>query len=178
MTKAREYWQLTKPRVVALIVFCGSLLLLAATFVIGVEIKGARRWIVLAGVNIQPSEFLKPAFVIIVAWLFGESAKRPDMPANTFSLILLLTAIALLVVQPDFGQGTTVLFDAYTDVPWDDPAYEIDPTHPLLLALQESYRDVTGKSLDAARSALSEIEAASGGWSFAKLTPLKVPASE
>jgi cell division protein FtsW len=59
---------------------------------------------VLLGINIQPSEFLKPAFVIIVAWLFGESAKRPDMPANTLSLALLLLVIALLVVQPDFGQ--------------------------------------------------------------------------
>ncbi|MFZ2093685.1 MAG: putative peptidoglycan glycosyltransferase FtsW, partial [Pseudolabrys sp.] len=75
-----------------------------ATPYFGPEIKGARRWLVLVGVNIQPSEFLKPAFVIIVAWLFGESARRPDMPANTFSLMLLLMVIALLVVQPDFGQ--------------------------------------------------------------------------
>ena len=78
--------------------------MVAATPFFGPEIKGARRWLVLFGVNIQPSEFLKPAFVIIVAWLFGESAKRPDMPANTFSLILLLTVVALLVLQPDFGQ--------------------------------------------------------------------------
>ena len=81
-----------------------SLVLAAATPFFGPEIKGARRWLVLFGVSIQPSEFLKPAFVIIVAWLFGESAKRPDMPANTFSLMLLLTVVALLVLQPDFGQ--------------------------------------------------------------------------
>jgi cell division protein FtsW len=78
--------------------------LVAATPNFGPEIKGARRWLVLLGVNIQPSEFIKPAFVIIVAWLFGESARRPDMPANTFSLVLLLVVIALLVLQPDFGQ--------------------------------------------------------------------------
>ena len=91
-------------RRLSLIVFVLSLILVAATPHFGPEIKGARRWLVLLGVNIQPSEFLKPAFVIIVAWLFGESARRPDMPANTFSLVLLLGVVALLVVQPDFGQ--------------------------------------------------------------------------
>ena len=91
-------------RRLSLIVFVLSLILVAATPHFGPEIKGARSWLVLLGVNIQPSEFLKPAFVIIVAWLFGESARRPDMPANTFSLVLLLGVVALLVVQPDFGQ--------------------------------------------------------------------------
>jgi cell division protein FtsW len=91
-------------RRLSLLIFAVSLVLAAATPFFGPEIKGARRWLVLFGVSIQPSEFLKPAFVIIVAWLFGESAKRPDMPANTFSLMLLLTVVALLVLQPDFGQ--------------------------------------------------------------------------
>jgi len=91
-------------RRLAVVVFALSLIMVAATPIFGVEIKGARRWLVLLGVNIQPSEFLKPAFVILVAWLFGESAKRPDMPANALSLALLLAVIALLVVQPDFGQ--------------------------------------------------------------------------
>ncbi|HET9176718.1 MAG TPA: putative lipid II flippase FtsW [Pseudolabrys sp.] len=91
-------------RRLSLLVFVLSLILVAATPFFGPEIKGARRWLILSGISIQPSEFLKPAFVIIVAWLFGESAKRPDMPANTFALMLLLTVIALLVLQPDFGQ--------------------------------------------------------------------------
>ena len=66
--------------------------------------KGARRWIVLLGINIQPSEFLKPSLVILIAWLFGESARRPEMPANTLALLLLAAALAGLVLQPDFGQ--------------------------------------------------------------------------
>ena len=81
-----------------------SLVLVAATLFFGAEVKGARRWIVMLGVNIQPSEFLKPAFVILIAWLFGESARRPEMPANTVALALLLLVVALLVLQPDFGQ--------------------------------------------------------------------------
>jgi len=88
----------------AIIVFAVSLALVAATLFFGVEIKGARRWIVLAGINIQPSEFLKPAFVVLISWLFAESARRPEMPANTMALAMLLLVVTLLVMQPDFGQ--------------------------------------------------------------------------
>jgi cell division protein FtsW len=91
-------------RRLALLVFIVSLTLVAATLFVGAEIKGARRWIVIAGVNIQPSEFLKPAFVVLISWLFAESARRPEMPANTVAILLLLTVVSLLVLQPDFGQ--------------------------------------------------------------------------
>jgi cell division protein FtsW len=91
-------------RRLALLVFVASLALIAATLMFGAEVKGARRWIVILGVNIQASEFLKPAFVILVAWLFGETARRPEMPANTIALALLGLAVTGLVLQPDFGQ--------------------------------------------------------------------------
>ena len=93
----------------ALLVFVVSLLLVAATLMFGAEVKGARRWIVILGVNIQPSEFLKPAFVILIAWLFGESARRPEMPANTAALALLLLSVGALVLQPDFGQTMLIM---------------------------------------------------------------------
>jgi cell division protein FtsW len=96
-------------RRLALIVFAVSLIMVAVTPYFGAEIKGARRWLIIFGVNIQPSEFLKPAFVILIAWLFGESAKRSDMPANAFALLLLLLVVALLVIQPDFGQTMLVM---------------------------------------------------------------------
>src|SRR5437868_14886133 len=95
------------PRIIrrlALVMFIVSLGLVAATLVYGAEVKGARRWIVLLGINIQPSEFLKPAFVILIAWLFGESARRPEMPANIMALALLGAAVTALVLQPDFVQ--------------------------------------------------------------------------
>ena len=95
-------------RRLALIVFVVSVLMVLGTLHFGAEVKGARRWIVLLGVNIQPSEFLKPAFVILIAWLFGESARRPEMPANTMALGLLLVAVTGLVMQPDFGQTMLV----------------------------------------------------------------------
>src|ERR1700736_5643293 len=91
-------------RRLALIVFIVSFALVVATLFIGAEVKGARRWIVLFGITIQPSEFLKPSFVILIAWLFAESARKSDVPATTFSLLLLLGGVGGLVLQPDFGQ--------------------------------------------------------------------------
>jgi cell division protein FtsW len=91
-------------RRVALAVFLVSLVLCLLTPFFGAEIKGARRWLVILGINVQPSEFVKPAFVILIAWLFAESARRPEMPANSAALALLLLVVAALVLQPDFGQ--------------------------------------------------------------------------
>src|SRR6478752_2982141 len=80
-----------------------------ATILFGAEVKGSRRWITIASVSIQASEFAKPAFVVLVAWLFSESARRPEMPATLMSLGLLLSLVTLLVAQPDFGQTMLVL---------------------------------------------------------------------
>jgi cell division protein FtsW len=96
-------------RRVALAVFAVSLMLMVATLWFGAEVKGARRWIVLAGINIQPSEFLKPAFVILISWLFAESARRPEMPANTIAVGLLIPVVGLLMLQPDFGQTMLIV---------------------------------------------------------------------
>ncbi|HYI26530.1 MAG TPA: putative peptidoglycan glycosyltransferase FtsW [Bradyrhizobium sp.] len=93
----------------ALIVFAVSVVLIVATLLIGPEVKGSRRWITLIGINIQASESAKPAFVVLAAWLFAESARRPEMPATSIALGLLLTLVALLVMQPDFGQTMLVL---------------------------------------------------------------------
>jgi cell division protein FtsW len=82
--------------------------MVVATLYFGAEIKGARRWLIILGINIQPSEFLKPAFVILTAWLFAESSRKPDVPANALALLLLLGTITVLVLQPDFGQTTLI----------------------------------------------------------------------
>src|SRR5499427_1821281 len=93
----------------ALIVFGVSMALIVATLLFGPEVKGSRRWITLIGVNVQASESAKPAFVVIAAWLFAESARRPEMPATSMALTLLLTLVALLVMEPDFGQTMLIL---------------------------------------------------------------------
>jgi cell division protein FtsW len=93
----------------ALIVFAISIILIVATLLIGPEVKGARRWITLIGVNIQASESAKPAFVVVAAWLFAESTRRPEMPATSMALALLLLLVSLLVMEPDFGQTMLIL---------------------------------------------------------------------
>lgn len=84
----------------ALVVFIVSLALVVATLFFGQEVKGARRWIF----GIQPSEFLKPSFVVVVAWAFSEGARRKDVPGNWLALLLFPLTIGPLVLQPDFGQ--------------------------------------------------------------------------
>jgi cell division protein FtsW len=96
-------------RRMALVMLCATLFLMVAVLYIGVEVKGARRWVSLAGLSIQPSEFLKPAFVVICAWLFAEHKRQPDIPGNLFAMLLLALVISLLVAQPDFGQTMLVL---------------------------------------------------------------------
>lgn len=93
----------------ALIIFAVSIILIVLTLAIGPEVKGSRRWITLLGVNIQASEVAKPSFVVIAAWLFAESTKRPEMPATSMALVLLLMLVSLLVMEPDFGQTMLIL---------------------------------------------------------------------
>jgi cell division protein FtsW len=96
-------------RRLALVMLVGSLVLMVAVLYVGVEIKGARRWIHIAGISVQPSEYLKPAFVIICAWLFSEKARNPDIPGNLLAMILLGLVLALLVAQPDLGQTLLIM---------------------------------------------------------------------
>ena len=93
----------------AFIVFVTMTLLMVATLFVGEEIKGARRWISVGTFALQPSEFVKPAFVVLVAWLFAESGRRTDIPGNLFAVLLLAIVGALLVAQPDFGQTLLVV---------------------------------------------------------------------
>jgi len=88
----------------AFIVLGVSLVLMLATLFVGFEVKGSRRWINVAMISLQPSEFMKPAFVVVVAWLFAEHRVRPDIHGNVFTIILLGIVIALLIAEPDFGQ--------------------------------------------------------------------------
>ncbi|MCA6106645.1 putative lipid II flippase FtsW [Bradyrhizobium cenepequi] len=93
----------------ALVVFFVSIALIVMTLLVGPEVKGSRRWITLVGLNIQASESAKPAFVIVAAWLFAESTRRPEMPATSMAMVLLLMLVSLLVMEPDFGQTMLIL---------------------------------------------------------------------
>ncbi len=78
------------------------------TLLHGTEVDGANRWLSLPGFTIQPSEFLRPGFVIISAWLIAESRRTPGFPGKRAALGLFLLTALLLRMQPDIGM--TFLF--------------------------------------------------------------------
>jgi cell division protein FtsW len=85
-----------------------AILLTALTLVHGVEIKGARRWIALPGLSIQPSEFLKPCFAVVTAWLLTESRRTPGFPGMILAFCVFGVILMLLKSQPDIGMLTVV----------------------------------------------------------------------
>lgn len=102
---------LLSPRAVrrlALVLFGVALVGLIAVQFVGDDINGARRWLSIAGHSIQPSEFAKPGFVVLSAWLFAESQRRPEMPALPFAILLAALFTGLLISQPDVGQTLLV----------------------------------------------------------------------
>jgi cell division protein FtsW len=94
----------------ALAVLAGSFAALVVVHLFGAELNGARRWLSIAGHSLQPSEFAKPAFVVVSAWLLAEARTRPEMPAISIAVLLFIGLGALLVLQPDVGQ--TLLISA------------------------------------------------------------------
>lgn len=87
----------------ALILYGIAFVLLVLTPFFGNEIKGAKRWLNILGFSIQPSEFMKPALVIMTAWMLSEKKSNPDVPGNIFAIIFYGVAVGLLLLQPDMG---------------------------------------------------------------------------
>ncbi|MDB5370402.1 MAG: cell division protein FtsW [Roseomonas sp.] len=79
-----------------------ALLMTMATLYMGIEIKGARRWLHLPGLTIQPSEFMKPCFAVVAAWLLAEG-KALGWKAYTGAGVLFVLIVGVLAKQPDMG---------------------------------------------------------------------------
>lgn len=92
----------------AMLAFLGSLFLLAMTLVIGAEIKGSRRWLSFGPLTIQPSEFVKPTFAVVAAWLFTRKKLDRRFPGNLAAMALFGVVMALLLLQPDLGMAVVV----------------------------------------------------------------------
>jgi cell division protein FtsW len=84
-------------------------ILLWATLHFGTEVKGARRWISIVGWSVQPTEFVKPAFAVIGAWLFSEYMIHRNVPGRTLATVLMLGIVSALLLQPDLGQTALVM---------------------------------------------------------------------
>ena len=72
--------------------------------------KGAVRWYALGFGSLQPSEFLKPGFVVVAAWMMAASLDLNGPPGKTVSFVLCIAIVLMLVAQPDYGQACLVLF--------------------------------------------------------------------
>lgn len=101
-------------RRVSVAVYLVSILAMAALVFLGHTAKGADRWLSFAGMTLQPSEFMKPALVVLAAWMFSESQKGEGVPGVSIAFVLYAIAVVLLLKQPDIGQTLllTVAFAA------------------------------------------------------------------
>jgi len=95
-------------RRLAVVVFAGALLGMFAVVVFGVETKGATRWLDIAGFSLQPSEFIKPSFAVVGAWMFSAQKLDQDVPGYAIAVFLFVVVVALLMLQPDFGMSIVV----------------------------------------------------------------------
>lgn len=96
-------------RRLAILGYAGAIFLLILTIFFGVEIKGAKRWLDI-GMRIQPSEFLKPVFVVLTAWMFEIQRKYKNFPGFWASVGFLGITCLLLLKQPDYGMTVVVVF--------------------------------------------------------------------
>ncbi|ENN93861.1 FtsW/RodA/SpoVE family cell cycle protein [Bartonella bovis] len=105
-----SFFSLRNIRRLCILLLFSALILMVATLLFGSELKGARRWISLFGVSLQASEFMKPAFVVVSAWLFSDQMKHYGKFRYVLSIALYALCCTLLVLQPDIGQ--TLLISA------------------------------------------------------------------
>ncbi len=78
--------------------------LIILTLTIGPVYNGASRWLQIGSFTLQPSEFLKPVFIVVTAWLLSADFKDEAIPAKLISFALMLFVALLLLNQPDVGQ--------------------------------------------------------------------------
>ena len=92
-------------RRLAALVFFVSLVLLAYILLAGSEAKGAQRWLRLGGFSLQPSEFVKPALVVLTGWLLAQRQLYPKGPWAAVTFVFFAVTLGFLLLQPDVGQS-------------------------------------------------------------------------
>lgn len=117
MLNPRYVWRLSS------ILLLGCFVAMIMVLFVGIEEKGARRWIRILGFSLQPSEFIKPAFIVVIAWLIALQKKTkhnisiykrdghldlslPSYYASVFGLYIV--TITLLIMQPDLGMSVVI----------------------------------------------------------------------
>ena len=93
---------------VAFFVYLVAIAAMIALPMMGHAAKGATRWVEVAGFTLQPSEFMKPALIVLIAWMFAEGQKGEGVPGVTIAFILYGVAVVLLLMEPDIGQTVLI----------------------------------------------------------------------
>ncbi len=101
-------------RRVAFFIYAGAIVMMIGLLFLGHSAKGATRWVEIAGFTLQPSEFMKPALIVLVGWMFAEGQKGQGVPGVSIAFCLYVLAVCLLLREPDVGQTVliTVAFGA------------------------------------------------------------------
>jgi cell division protein FtsW len=96
------------------IIYLVAISIMIALPFFGHNAKGATRWLEFGGFSLQPSEFMKPALIVLVAWMFAEGQKGQGVPGVSIAFLLYFLSVGLLLIQPDVGQTVliTVAFGA------------------------------------------------------------------
>jgi cell division protein FtsW len=97
-------------RRVGALLFAASLVALFGALLFAPEINGSKRWFSLGPLSFQPSEILKPGFVIVVAWMLAEGSRNPRFPGAAIAFGLYALCAVLLAMQPDYGQAALLTF--------------------------------------------------------------------
>lgn len=108
---------------VASVVFAGGILAMIAVLFVGVEVKGAHRWLPLPFISLQPSELVKPSFAVAAAWILARQKENPAFPGHKIAAAMFAATAGLLLLQPDFGMTIllTCMFGAQVllaGLPW------------------------------------------------------------
>lgn len=98
----------------AFFIFVASIGMMVALLFLGHHAKGATRWVEIGGFSLQPSEFMKPALIVLASWMFAEGQKGEGVPGVSIAFSFYVIAAVLLLMQPDVGQTIliTIAFGA------------------------------------------------------------------
>jgi cell division protein FtsW len=101
-------------RRISVVIYALAIGVMIALPMLGHHAKGATRWLAFSGFSLQPSEFMKPALMVVASWMFAEGQKGEGVPGVSIAFVLYLTAVVLLLMQPDVGQTIliTIAFGA------------------------------------------------------------------
>lgn len=108
MANLQQVWR------AALILTVIALFCMLLVPLIGAEVKGAQRWLKVGPLSLQPSELIKPAFVVVAAWLITRQKEKPQFKGGLFAGALYFFVIALLLLQPDMGMTFVVTVSFFT----------------------------------------------------------------